>query len=144
MLLLWYFVFILINYVLITPISAVIKGNLLLYGIKVPMILLIFLMFNSLPEAIYASGKNFESLFMDSINFVEKYWLIWLVPAVTIMFLLNLTDHRISVMPTLGYLDSKGTLAKIQDIAFYIRSLILIIALIFRGILYTKLTELAK
>lgn len=144
MLLLWYFVFILLNYVLITPISAVIKGNLLLYGITIPMILLIFLMFNSLPEAIYASEESFESLFMDSINFIEKYWFVWLVPVIVIMFLLNITDHRFSIMPTLGYLDLKGTFAKILDIAFYLRSFLLTIALIFRGLLYTTLIKSDK
>ena len=137
----WFAIFFFINQFIITPISSVIKDDLLLYFIKVPLILLIFFILNSLPEAIYSSDDNIESIFMSSVKFMEKHWIVWLIPNILFLFLLNLFDHRISIMPTLGSLDSNGILLKIQDMAFYIRSLIFTVLLIFRGLLYSYLTN---
>lgn len=135
----WFAIFFFINQFIITPVSSVLQGDLLLYLVIVPAALAVFFVFNSLPELIYSSQENIESIIISSINFFEKHWLSWITPTVIIMFLLNLFDHRLSIMPTLGFMDPQNILAKIQDIAFYIRSFIFTFALIFRGLLFKVL-----
>ena len=137
----WFCIFFIINQFVITPISGFIKGAFLLYLIKIPLILLIFFTFNTFLEYIYLSKEPIESVFISSIKFMEKNWLVWLIPTIIIMFLLNLYDYRISIMPTLGFLSLDEILYKIKDPAFYMRSLILTIALIYRGLLFSKLTS---
>lgn len=137
----WFSIYFFINQFIITPVSSFVKGDILLYFVIIPAILLIFLIFNTFPESVYLSDENIESIFISSIKFMEKHWLVWILPTVVILFLLNFFDHRISIMPTFGHLDSEGIIHKIQDISFYIRTLILTIALVFRGLLFKKITE---
>lgn len=135
----WFAIFFFINQFIITPISSVLKGDLLLYLIIVPLSLAVFFVFNALPELAYLSEDNIESIIIGSINFFEKHWLAWIIPTIIIMFLLNFFDHRLSIMPSIGFLDQNGIMAKIQDRAFYFRSFVLTIALIFRGLLFKNL-----
>lgn len=137
----WILIFILTNQFVVTPISAIIKGPILLYLIKVPLIILIFFTFNSFLEYIYLSEENIESIFISSIKFIEKNWLVWSIINIITLFLLNLYDYRLSIIPTLGYLSKEEILFKFNDLAFYARTLVLTIALIFRGLLFVELNK---
>lgn len=134
-LIVWFLIFYIVNQIIITPISAIIRGDALLYIVIIPSILLIFFALNTLPELIYLSDEKIETIFINSLSFMEKKWIVWLIPTIIFMFLINLFDHRFSIMPTIGYMDLNGIILKIQDISFYIRSLIITFALIFRGLL---------
>lgn len=136
----WFGIYFLANLFVITPVSGLIKGNLLLYLVKLPLILLIFFIFNTFLEYIYLSKEPIETVFISSIKFMEKHWLTWLIPTIIIMFLINLYDYRLSIMPTLGFLSVDEILCKIKDPLFYARSLIISIALIYRGLLFSKIT----
>lgn len=137
----WVGIYLLISQFLITPISSFIKGTLLLYGIKIPLILFIFFVFNTFIEYIYLSEEPVDAVFISSIKFIEKNWLVWTIPTLVIMFLLNLYDYRLSIMPTLGFLSEKIIINMFTDPLFYAKSYILVVALIFRGLLFLSIVQ---